>query len=124
MSDEEVVKHVLAGEIKLFEILMRRYDQRLYRVARSILRDTGEAEDVMQDTYVRAYTHLKQFAGQAKFSIWLTKIAVHDALSRVRRRRRFVEIDSIPKSEWDSMSTFLSKTRDPDDLPPYNRAIV
>ena len=58
MSDEEVVKQVLAGEITLFEILMRRYNQRLYRVARAILGDDSEAEDVMQDSYVRAYAHL------------------------------------------------------------------
>ena len=58
MSDEEVVRQVLAGEITLFEILMRRHNQRLYRVARSILGDDSEAEDVIQDSYVRAYTHL------------------------------------------------------------------
>jgi RNA polymerase sigma-70 factor, ECF subfamily len=114
MSDEEVVKQVLAGEIKLFEILMRRYNRRLYRVARAILGDDSEAEDVMQDAYVRAYTHLTQFTGQAKFSTWLTKIAVHEALARVRRRNRFIEIDSIPESGRDSMSTFISKTRDPE----------
>jgi len=114
MSDEEVVTKVLAGENTLFEILMRRYNQRLYRVARAILGDDSEAEDVMQDAYVRAYTHLNQFAGQAKFSTWLTKIAVHEALARVRRRHRFVEIDSMPETERDSMSIFISKTRDPE----------
>jgi RNA polymerase sigma-70 factor (ECF subfamily) len=114
MSDEEVVKQILAGELTLFEIIMRRYNQRLYRVSRAILGDDGEAEDVIQDAYVRAYTHLNQFAGQAKFSTWLTKIAVHEALARVRRRSRFVEIDSTPKSEGDSMSTLTFKTRDPE----------
>ena len=81
LTDEEVVTRVLNGETALFEILMRRYNQRLYRVARSILRDDGEAEDVMQDAYVRAYQHLGQFAGRAKFSTWLTRIAVHEALA-------------------------------------------
>jgi RNA polymerase sigma-70 factor (ECF subfamily) len=114
MSDEEVVKQVIAGEIRLFEILMRRYNQRLYRVARSILGDDSEAEDVIQDAYVRAYTHLNQFAGQAKFSTWLTKIAVHEALARVRWRSRFIGIDSASKSERDSMSISMSKTRDPE----------
>lgn len=114
MSDEEVVRQVLAGEIALFEILMRRYNRRLYRAARSILGDDSEAEDVMQDAYVRAYKHLNQFSGQAKFSTWLTKIAVHEALVRVRRRDRFVEIDSTPESEGDSMSILTSKTRNPE----------
>jgi RNA polymerase sigma-70 factor (ECF subfamily) len=62
-ADEDVVKRVLAGEIALYEILMRRYNQRLFRVARSILRNDGDAEDVMQEAYVRAYEHLNQFAG-------------------------------------------------------------
>jgi RNA polymerase sigma-70 factor, ECF subfamily len=114
MSDEEVVKQVLAGEVALFEILMRRYNRRLYRVSRAILGDDSEAEDVMQDAYVRAYTHLNQFAGQARFSTWLTKIAVHEALARVRWRSRFVDIDSTPKTEGDSMSVFISRTRDPE----------
>jgi len=86
---EEVVSRVLTGETPLYEILMRRYNQRLYRVARAILRDDGEAEDVMQDAYVRAYQHLAEFEGRAKFSTWLTRIAVHEALARAHRRQRF-----------------------------------
>lgn len=65
---------------------MRRYNQRIYRVALTILRNDAEAEDVMQEAYVRAYQHLGDFAGQAKFSTWLTKIAIHEALARVRLR--------------------------------------
>ena len=87
-TDEEIVDRVRSGETALYEILMRRYNQRLYRVARAILRDDAEAEDVMQDAYVRAYEHLDQFARRAPFSTWLTRIAVHEALARVRRRNR------------------------------------
>lgn len=104
MSDEEVVERVLAGETALFEILMRRYNQRLYRVARSILGNDGEAEDVTQDAYVRAYMHLDQFAGRAKFSTWLTKIAVHEAMARLRKRQRIVEIDAASESMEDRMN--------------------
>src|SRR3989440_8534388 len=93
LTDEEVVTRVLNGETALFEILMRRYNQRLYRVARSILRDDGEAEDVMQDAYVRAYQHLGQFAGRAKFSAWLTRIAVNEALARLRSRSRTGQLE-------------------------------
>ena len=92
-TDEQVVARVLKGETALFEIVMRRYNQRLYRVARSILRDDAEAEDVMQDAYVRAYQHLSQFAGRAKFSTWLTRIAVHEALARALRRSRLEELN-------------------------------
>jgi RNA polymerase sigma-70 factor (ECF subfamily) len=88
VSDEEIVERVRAGETPLFEELMRRYNQRLFRAARSILRDDLEAEDVMQHAYVSAYAHLDQFAGRARFSTWLTRIAVHEALARARRRDR------------------------------------
>jgi RNA polymerase sigma-70 factor (ECF subfamily) len=86
LSDVEVVRRVRGGETALFEILMRRYNQRLYRVVRAILKGDGEVEDVMQQAYVNAYVHLDQFAERASFSTWLTKIAVHEALARSRRR--------------------------------------
>jgi RNA polymerase sigma-70 factor (ECF subfamily) len=97
-TDEEVVARVLAGETRLFEILMRRHNQRVYRAARAILRDDGEAEDVMQDAYVRAYAHLREFEGRARFSTWLTRIAVHEALARSRRGRRFQPLDDQEQS--------------------------
>ena len=87
-TDEEVVSRVLGGEVELYEIIMRRYNQRLYRVVISILRDPAETEDVIQDAYVRAYEHLSQFEGRAAFSTWLTRIAVHEALARLRKRER------------------------------------
>ncbi|HEY7354081.1 MAG TPA: RNA polymerase sigma factor [Terriglobales bacterium] len=92
-SDEEVVERVKAGNTALYEIIMRRYNQRLYRVARAILRDDGEAEDVMQDAYVRAYQHLGQFAGKAPFSTWLTRIAVNESLARLKLRKRIDQLD-------------------------------
>jgi RNA polymerase sigma-70 factor (ECF subfamily) len=88
LTDEEVASRVQDGEPALFELLMRRYNQRLYRVARAILRDAAEAEDVMQQAYVNAYAHLGQFSGRSKFVTWLTRIAIHEALARVRRRAR------------------------------------
>ena len=103
LSDEEVVAQVLAGETGMFEIVMRRHNQRLYRVARAILRNDGEAEDVMQDAYVRAYEHLDQFAGRAKFSTWLTRIAVHEALARQHRGNRYQELEPMSEREGDPM---------------------
>src|SRR5215469_2546761 len=98
-TDEEVVDRVRTGEIALYEIIMRRYNQRLYRVALAILRDEGEAEDVMQDAYVRAYQHLDQFAGGAPFSAWLTRIAVHEALRRLRQRNRSQQLEDEEDGE-------------------------
>src|SRR5215216_3126595 len=104
MTDEEVVERVRDGETALFEVLMRRYNQRIYRVARSILGNSTEAEDVTQDAYVRSYLHLDQFDGRAKFSTWLTKIAVHEALDRLRKRQRLVEIDAASESMEEGMN--------------------
>src|SRR5581483_9920592 len=87
-SDEQIVERVLAGEGALFEILMRRHNQRVYRIVRGILADDGEAEDVMQDAYVRAYQHLKQFEGRSTFVTWLTRIAMHEAFARAQRQKR------------------------------------
>jgi RNA polymerase sigma-70 factor, ECF subfamily len=98
LSDEEVVNRVKAGESALFEVLMRRYNQRLFRVTRSILRDDAEAEDVMQQAYLNAYAHLGQFEGRASFATWLTRIAVHEASARVRRRR-FAEGETLREHE-------------------------
>jgi RNA polymerase sigma-70 factor, ECF subfamily len=97
LTDEEIVERILNGETALFELLMRRYNQRLYRITRAIVRDAAEAEDVTQDAYVRAFEHLDQFAGRARFSTWLTRIAVHEASARLRRRGRQTDIEeSMP----------------------------
>ena len=114
LSDEEVVVRVLAGETGMFEVVMRRHNQRLYSVARAILRNDGEAEDVMQDAYVRAYEHLNQFAGRAKFSTWLTRIAVHEALARQRRGNRYQELEPMSEREGDPMDRFASLTPNPE----------
>ena len=114
LQDEAVVTRVLAGETALFEILMRRYNQRLYRVSRVILRDDGEAEDVMQDAYVRAYEHLHQFAGKAAFSTWLTRIAIHEALARKRRRGRMEELDALTSTNGDTMPILKSSALTPE----------
>lgn len=113
LTDEDVVRRVLAGEIEIFEILMRRYNRRVYRTVRAIVRDNGEAEDVMQDAYVRAYANLGQFAGLAKFSTWLTRIAVNEALARVRMRKRLVYLPGEDTGGI-GMNIYTSKTPDPE----------
>ncbi len=92
-SDMETIQQVLDGNTAMFELLMRRYNERIYRAARSIVRDEQEAEDVMQQAYVNAFTHLRQFNGSAQFSTWLTRIAINEALARVRRRGRYEAFD-------------------------------
>ena len=113
LSDIEIVQRVKAGEGALFELLMRRYNQRLYRVARGIVKDDAEAEDVMQQAYVNAYTHLDQFADRAKFSTWLTRITVYEALGRLRRRGRLMEIDAMSET-GDPRAVLASRDQDPE----------
>lgn len=85
MTDEQLVARVVAGDAGLFEILMRRHNQRVYRAVRAVLRSDEDAEDVMQQAYLNAFRALHQFAGDAQFSTWLTRIAVNEAIGRRRR---------------------------------------
>lgn len=92
-SDEEIVARVLQGDTLLFEVLMRRHNQRIYRAIRSIVRDDSECEEVMQESYVRAFEHLAQFEGRAMFSTWLTRIAVNEAIKRSIARGKLDPLD-------------------------------
>jgi RNA polymerase sigma-70 factor, ECF subfamily len=113
LTDEEVVNRVRAGETALYEVIMRRYNQRLYRVARAILHSDVEAEDVMQDAYVRAFTHLGQFAARAPFSSWLTRIAVNEALARRRSSKQHQEVD-VTEFDGEISMQDLYKSPDPE----------
>jgi RNA polymerase sigma-70 factor, ECF subfamily len=113
LTDEEIITRVKAGDLALYEVIMRRYNQRLYRIARAILHDDTEAEDIMQDAYVRAYIHLHQFAGRSAFSTWLTRIAVHEALTRLRSRNRHPQVDVTEYDREISMKT-PSNSLDPE----------
>jgi RNA polymerase sigma-70 factor (ECF subfamily) len=93
LTDHEVVERVRSGEAALFEILIRRHNQRLFRVARAIVGDDDEAEDVVQETHVRAYRGLGGFEGRAQYSTWVTRIAIREALARVKERRKFLGFD-------------------------------
>jgi RNA polymerase sigma-70 factor, ECF subfamily len=112
LTDEEIVKRIMSGEAGLFEIIMRRYNRRLFRVTRSIVTNDIEAEDIIQDAYVRAYQHLGQFEGRARFSTWLTKIAIYEAYARVRRVDH-QKVDSISVLEERGLNV-KSKGRNPE----------
>lgn len=114
LADEAIVGRVVAGEIALFELLMRRHNQRVYRTIRSVIRNEAEVEDAMQQTYVNAYRNLAQFAGDAKFSTWLLKIALHEAFAR-RRRKSFVVAESdCGEPCEDAMSNVESTSQTPE----------
>ncbi|WP_411031982.1 RNA polymerase sigma factor [Spongiimicrobium sp. 3-5] len=94
LSDEQVVKRVLAGEKELYELLMRRYNQKLYRVVIGYLRDKQDIEDVMQEAYLKAYEKLYQFRFDASFSTWLIRIAINEALIKIRQRGKYVPLNT------------------------------
>jgi len=110
LSDEEIVRRVVEGEVELFGILLRRYDQRLYRTARAVLADDGEAEDVTQETWMRAFRHLDQFEQKARFSTWLLRIALHEAWGRARRARKSQPLEETPS--WEQ--NLISHSSDPE----------
>ncbi len=89
LSDEQVIERVINGDTAIYELLVRRYNQRVYRAVRAVLRDDNEAEDVMQEAYVRAFQHLARFEHRASFCTWITRIAVNEALARIERAGRY-----------------------------------
>ena len=88
VSDTDIVRRVQAGDAALFEILMRRHNQRVYRAVRAVVKDEADVEDVMQQAYVNAFTHLHQFEERSQFSTWLIRIALHEAFGRRRKVQR------------------------------------
>jgi RNA polymerase sigma-70 factor, ECF subfamily len=96
-DDAELVRRVLARDEAAVRAIMQANNRRLYRLARGILRNDSEAEDVVQETYVRAFTHLGQFRGDSSLPTWLSRIAVNEALGRRRRQRPGVELSSLPQ---------------------------
>ena len=85
ITDLEALERIKSGDSAAFELIMRRHNRRLYRIARGILRNDAEAEDAVQEAYVRAFKNLRQFKGKGPFSAWLAKIAINESLGRLRR---------------------------------------
>jgi RNA polymerase sigma-70 factor (ECF subfamily) len=94
--DAELVRRARARDEAAVRAIMQANNRRLYRIARSILRNDSEAEDVVQETYVRAFTHLQDFRGDSSLATWLARIAMNEALGRLRRQRPAVEWTSLP----------------------------
>ncbi|MFC7668827.1 sigma factor [Hymenobacter humi] len=93
LPDSEVIRRVLAGEKPLFELLMRRYNQRLYRTGVAVLGQAAATQDAMQNAWVKAYEQLSRFEQRASFPTWLTRIMLNECLMDRRRQHRLVELD-------------------------------
>src|ERR1700745_3470740 len=115
--EAELIDRARARDEAALREIMQANNRRLFRLARGILRNDSEAEDVVQETYVRAFTHLAEFRGDSSLSTWLSRIAMNEALARLRRRRPGVELSSLPPGTLEAQIIqfpLLSATDDPE----------
>ena len=115
-DDAELIRRTLARDEAAVRTIMTANNRRLYRLARGILRNDAEAEDVVQETYVRAFTHLAEFRGASSLATWLARIAINEALGRLRRDRPAVELSLLPHGGVDAeiIPFPLATTDDPE----------
>ena len=113
LPDADIVRRVRAGDSALFEVLMRRHNQRVYRVARAVLKDETDVEDVMQQAYINAFTHLGQFEDRSQFSTWLTRIVLHEAFSRRRSAQRSELRGAVEPHLDDDRGDFMDRFESP-----------
>lgn len=93
IKETEIIKRILSGEKELYEILVRRNNQKLYRIIRSYLKDDAEIEDIMQDSYVKAFTKLYQFKLESSFSTWLIRIGINESLARLKEKGKLYHLN-------------------------------
>lgn len=111
-TDTELAARILRGDRTAFEPLMRRHNQLLYRLARSILKDDADAEDAVQEAWISAFTHFDKFRGDAALSTWLARIAVNESYGRLRRRKRNAEVVTLDSVRADTPSTEVTDMAD------------
>lgn len=114
ITDEEIVRRVVAGERELFELLLRRYNQRIYRSVRAIVRNSQDTEDVMQQAYVNAFRSLHQFEGRSSVATWLTRIAIREAIAR--NDRNSSRLRAVPEIQGEhTMNDIREPGPDPEE---------
>ena len=115
-SELELVQRVQVGDSAAFRIIIQRNNRRLFRIARSILKNDSEAEDVVQEVYVRAFEHLSEFRGEAALATWLARIAINEAQGRLRRQRPSVDL-AVLDSGGNGVSEVIPFPLNPDSDP-------
>lgn len=113
VAEEDLLRLARAGCSDAFREIMRRHNPRLYRVARGVLRDEAEAEDVVQETFVHAFTGLSAFRGESRLATWLTRIALNEAFGRLRRQR--LDLGFAAQAEDGAAETALGTSRESED---------
>ncbi len=124
INESEVIKRILGGEKELYEILVKRNNQKLYRIIRSYIKDYSEIEDIMQDSYIKAFTKLYQFKLESTFSTWLIRIAINESLARLKEKGKLYHLNE--QSHNLKSNTILeipdSKQLNPQDMMIRNEA--
>lgn len=120
LGESEIVKRILAGEKELYEIFVRRNNQKLYRVIRSYLKDEPEIEDIMQESYIKAFTKLHQFKLESSFSTWLVRIAINETLPRLKEKGKMF---SLNKESDDLKINRILEIPDNKELNPQDKMI-
>jgi RNA polymerase sigma-70 factor (ECF subfamily) len=114
-DEAELVRRALARDDMAFRTIMERHNRRLYRIARSILRNDSEAEDVVQQAYVNAFTHLGGFRGDSSLATWLSRITMNEALGRLRRERPAVDLETFEAQRTEAQIIKFPQTLTSDD---------
>ncbi|MCM4158243.1 RNA polymerase sigma factor [Gramella sp. AN32] len=120
IKEDDVIKRILAGEKELYEILVRRNNQKLYRVIRSYLKDEAEIEDLMQNSYIKAYTKLYQFKLESSFSTWLIRIGINESLARLKEKGRLIHLND---QFFNSDNNIVLEIPDKKQLNPHDKMI-
>jgi RNA polymerase sigma-70 factor (ECF subfamily) len=126
LDDAELVRRVLERDADAFRMIMQRYNRRLYRIARSVLRNNAEAEDAVQEAYVSAFAHLSSYRGESSLAGWLSRIIMNEALGRLRHRRPTVDIATLEetRSEAEIIQFPLSAQNDDPERTMAQRQIL
>ena len=119
LEESEVIRRILGGEKELYEILVKRNNQKLYRIVRSYLKDDAEIEDIMQDTYIKAFTKLNLFQMHSQFSTWLIRIGINESLARLREKGRVYDLNA----PLDHLSNTILEIPDSRQLNPQEKMI-
>lgn len=98
--DSEIINRVVNGEKDLYALIIRRYNQRLYRMGMAILNDDTDVEDAMQVAYISAWENLSKFKFKSSFATWLTRIMINESLLRLKKRKHFLEINEEVESQY------------------------
>lgn len=120
ISEATIIQRILAGEKELFEILVRRNNQKLYRSIRSYLKDEAEIEDVMQNSYLKSFTKLYQFRLESSFSTWLIRIGINEALARLKEKGKLHHLNT---NSDDPLNNTVLEMPDYKQLNPQSRMI-